>query len=125
MLYEVKTPSEYLDAIDDDWRKEKLMNVRELIKKHGAELEEGIRYKMLSYEHDEKAVFHLNAQQAYVSLYIGNIEKIENSDELLKEFSLGKGCIRIKKTVDISKTKLEEFIKKVIEVWKEGGDTDC
>ena len=125
MLYEVKTPSEYLDAIDDDWRKEKLIKVRELIKKHGAELKEGIRYKMLSYEHDENAIFNLNAQQAYVSLYIGNIEKIENSDELLKEFSLGKGCIRIKKSVDIPKTRLEDFIKKVIEVWKKGGDTDC
>ncbi|MEL6975399.1 MAG: DUF1801 domain-containing protein [Bacteroidota bacterium] len=125
MLYEVKTPSEYLEAIADDWRKHKLMQVRELIMKNGPDLKEGIRYKMLSYEDHEKAVFNLNAQQAYVSLYVGNVEKVENAKELLKPFSLGKGCIRIKKSIDLSETKLEEFIKQVIEIWKEGGNTDC
>ena len=33
MQYEVKTPSEYLEQLENDWRKEKLMQVREMIKK--------------------------------------------------------------------------------------------
>ena len=125
MLYEAETPGEYLNIIDDDWRKEKLIKVRELIKKNAPDLKEGIRYKMLSYEYGDKVVFNLNAQQVYVSLYVGNIDKVENARELLKEFNVGKGCIRIKKSIDLSKSNLEEFIKKTIEVWKKGGNTDC
>ena len=125
MIYEAKTPSEYLEVIDDDWRKEKLIKVRKLIKKNGPDLKEGIRYKMLSYEYGEKVVFNLNVQKSYVSLYVGNVEKVEKAKDLLKEFNIGKGCIRIKKSIDLSKTNLEEFIKKTIDVWEKGGDTDC
>ena len=125
MLYEVKTPREYLDAITDDWRKQKLMQVRDLITKNGPDLKEGISNKMLSYEHNENAVFHLNAQQAYVSLYVGDVKKVENAKELLKPFHVGKGCIRIKKSIDLSETQLEEFIKQVLDIQKEGGNTDC
>ena len=125
MLYEVKTPREYLDAITDDWRKQKLMQVRELITKNGPDLNEGISYKMLSYEQDKNAVFHLNAQHAYDSLYVGDVRKVENAKELLKPFNVGKGCIRIKKSIDLSETQLEEFIKQVLDIQKEGGNTDC
>jgi len=31
----------------------------------------------------------------------------------------------LKKKVEISETQLEEFIKKTIEFWKQGGNTDC
>jgi uncharacterized protein YdhG (YjbR/CyaY superfamily) len=125
MLYQAKTPSEYLKTIDDDWRKEKLMVIREMIQKNEPKLKEGIRYKMLSYEYDGKVVFCLNAQKSYVSLYVGNVEKVANAKELLVGFSVGKGCIRISKRIDLPETKLEEFIKKTLELWKKGGNTDC
>lgn len=125
MLYEAKTPSEYLELLNSDWRKDKLEQVREMIKKHGPYLNEGIEYKMLSYGNKKKNIFHLNVQQAYVSLYVGNIDKIENAQELLKDFSRGKGCIRIKKNVRILESGLEEFIKQTVELWEKGGNTDC
>ena len=125
MQYEAKTPREYLEKLESDWRKDKLEQVRELIKKQGPHLKEGIEYKMLAYGNDEKNIFHLNAQQAYVSLYVGNIDKVENAKELLKDFDRGKGCIRIKKKVSISETGLEEFIKQTVELWEKGGNTDC
>lgn len=80
---------------------------------------------MLCYTFENKSVFHLNAQKAYVCLYVGNINKVVNSKTLLKEFDLGKGCIRIKKNVNISETKLDEFILETINLWKKGGNTDC
>jgi len=125
MQYEAKTPSEYLLNLDNDWRKKKLQTVREIIKKHGPDLIEGIEYKMLSYSNDEKTIFNLNAQRAYVSLYVGTINKVDNAQELLKDFDKGKGCIRIKKKVDIQETGLEEFIRRTIELWEKGGNTDC
>lgn len=125
MQYEAKTPSEYLLNLDNDWRKKKLQTVREIIKKHGPDLIEGIEYKMLSYSNNEKTIFNLNAQRAYVSLYVGTINKVDNAQELLKDFDKGKGCIRIKMKVDIQETGLEEFIRRTIELWKKGGNTDC
>lgn len=96
-----------------------------MIKKHGPDLDEGIQYKMLSYDLNGKSVFNLNAQRAYVSLYVGTINKVKDAQELLKAYDTGKGCIRIKKKVEIQETGLEEFIKRTIELWKKGGDTDC
>ena len=125
MQYEAKTPNEYLEKLESDWRKDKLEQVREMIKKQGPHLNEGIEYKMLSYGNSEKNIFHLNAQRAYVSLYVGNIDKVENAQELLKGFDRGKGCIRIKKKVNISESGLEEFIKQTVELWQKGGNTDC
>ena len=77
MLYDVKTPAEYFEKLEKDWRKAKLIEVREMIKKNGPELNEGIYCKMLSYEYVDKIIFCLNAQQAYVSLYVGNVDKGE------------------------------------------------
>lgn len=125
MQYEAKTPTEYLELLDADWRKDKLEQVRKMIKKQGPHLNEAIEYKMLSYGNGESNIFHLNAQQAYVSLYVGNIDKVENAQELLQGFDRGKGCIRIKKKVNISESRLEAFIKQTIELWEKGGNTDC
>ncbi len=125
MQYDVKSPSEYLEKLENDWRKDKLMEVREMIKNQGPELTEGIQYKMLSYEYADKTVFSLNAQQAYVSLYVGNVDKVEDSRNWLKEFNIGKGCIRIKKSIDLQQSNLEQFIAKTIEIWRKGGETDC
>jgi len=125
MHYKANTPDEYLSDLENDWRKEKLVEVREMVKSNGPELVEGIEYKMLGYGDGEKNIFHLNAQRAYVSLYVGTIDKVENARELLKDFELGKGCIRIKKSQELEKTSLNAFISEVIRHWREGKDTDC
>lgn len=125
MQYQVNSPDAYFDALDKDWRKEKLLHVRDLILKHGSDLNESIEYKMLAYGKNDKNIFHLNAQRAYVSLYVGTINKVEGAEDMLKDFDKGKGCIRIKKSVDIANTGLETFIKKTIELWNSGGNTDC
>jgi len=125
MQYDVKTPGEYFEKLETDWRKVKLEQVREMIKKHGPDLNEGIEYKMLSYGTSGKSIFNLNAQRAYVSLYVGTINKVDDAQELLKDFDTGKVCIRIKKSVEIDETGLEEFIRRTIELRKKGGNTDC
>lgn len=125
MQYSATTPEEYLETIENDWRKEKLLAVRKMIQDNDADLEEGIAYKMLSYGYANQNIFHLNAQSAYVSLYVGDISKVEQAETLLAPFNLGKGCIRIKKRVDLAETQLNEFIKLVIEKNKQGGDTGC
>jgi len=122
MQYDVTSPSEYLNALDEDWRKETLLKIRVMLE---AELEEGIEYKMLSYRLKGRSVFQLNAQRNYVSLYVGTIDKVPGAEELLKGLDRGKGCIRIKKSVVIEETQLSPFIARVIDMNKKGMETGC
>lgn len=125
--YDVSTPVEYLEILEEDWRKEKLLEVRKMILDYAPELDETIRYKMLNFGNKDKDtyVFALNAQKHYVSFYVGSISKVDPKGEMLTEFNLGKGCIRIRKTVHLSETQLEQFIQKTIDLWKKGEDVEC
>lgn len=125
MQYEVTTPSEYIAALDDDWRKEKLQSIRAIIKEKAPDLIEGINYKMLSYADDRGPAFHLNAQMNYVSFYVGDAKKVDPTGELLKGIDVGKGCLRFKKKIVVSDTKIDEFIVRSVELWKAGKDIGC
>ena len=125
MQYNVQTPAEYLDVLEEDWRKEKLLQIREIILDKAHDFKERINYKMLCYTDENGDLFHLNAQKNYVSLYVGDSSKIDTDGTLLKGLNLGKGCIRFKKSVDIDATKIDEFIEKAVGLWKDGIDVGC
>ena len=125
MLYEAKTPEDYLNQLDYDWRYEKLLQVRAIIKEKAPELEETINYKMLGYGVGDAFVFHLNAQKNYVSLYVGNVSKIDPNSAMLKGLNVGKGCIRFTKTKSIEDTRIDEFIACAVNLWREGVETEC
>jgi uncharacterized protein YdhG (YjbR/CyaY superfamily) len=125
MQYDVETPSEYLKALEDDWRKEKLQCLREIILSKEPEIVESIKYLMLSYGDGREDVFGLNAQKHYVSLYVADIKKIDESGELLKGLNVGKGCIRFTKTRSISGSRIDEFIERTLNLWKNNKDTSC
>jgi uncharacterized protein YdhG (YjbR/CyaY superfamily) len=125
MQYDAKNSEEYLELLEDDWRKEKLLAIRQMIFTYAPELEEVIRYKMLNYGKDDNYVFALNAQKHYVSLYVGTIDKIGNAETLLAGYNYGKGCIRVKKSIKIEDTGLEQFIHKTVDMWRAGEDTAC
>lgn len=126
MQYDVKTPTEYMAALDDDWRRIKVEEIREIIQTKAPDLVEGIQYKMLSYgDGQESTVFHLNAQKGYVSFYVGDTAKIDPSGDLLEGINCGKGCLRFKKTLAIGDTRLDEFIEKTVELWRAGVDVSC
>ncbi len=125
MQYDVSSPSEYMKTLDVDWRKEKLQKLRDIILQQDSEIQETINYKMLCFKLNGLELFHLNAQRGYVSLYCGNIKKIDPDGDLLAGLRTGKGCIRFTKTKDISKTRIEDFIKQAVSLLKEGKDIVC
>lgn len=118
MQYNAQTPIEYLDILEEDWRKAKLLQIRTIILGKAYNFKERINYKMLCYSDKSGDLFHLNAQKHYVSLYVGDVEKIDPSGHLLKGLNLGKGCIRFKKSVKIEETRIDEFIEKAIQLWR-------
>ena len=125
MQYDVSSPSEYIKSLDADWRKEKLQELRDIILQQDSAIQETINYKMLCFKLNDSALFHLNAQKGYVSLYCGDTKKIDPEGDLLAGLRIGKGCIRFTKTNDISKTRIEEFIKQAVSLVKEGKDIAC
>ena len=125
MQYDVSSPPEYMQSLDEDWRKEKLQTLRTIILQQDSEIQEIINYKMLCFKLNDSELFHLNAQKNYVSLYCGNTKLIDPSGDLLAGLSLGKGCIRFTKTKKLSKTRIEEFIQRAVSLVKEGKDISC
>jgi uncharacterized protein YdhG (YjbR/CyaY superfamily) len=125
MQYQISTVSEYFKVLENDWRREKLEEIRKIIKKVGPNLRESISYKMLAYEDEKGILFHLNAQKNYVSFYVGDSKKVDPKGELLEGFDCGKGCIRIKKTINVADTKIDEFIKRCLQLRREGRNLDC
>lgn len=125
MQYDVTTPDAYLEALESDWRRDTLLQLREIIRAKAPELVEGIDYKMLSYRDSEGIVFGLNAQKHYVSFYVGNASVIDPDGSLLAGLDHGKGCIRFKKSVAVSKTRIASFIARAAELNRRGVDTGC
>ena len=125
MQYDVATPEEYLDALEPDWRRDKLQSLRGLITARAPDLEEVISHKMLGYRDGRGPVFHLNAQKAYVGFYVGNIAKIDPEGALLNGLNLGKGCIRFKKSNEIDTPNIETFIDRAVDLWRQGADIGC
>lgn len=125
MQYDVQTPGEYLSVLENDWRRDTLLVLRELIRKNAPELSETIKYKMLSYEDDRGPVFGLNAQKGYVSFYVGNVEKVDPAGELLGNLDHGKGCIRFRRSTRIADTRIEAFISRAAAMRRRGADMDC
>lgn len=124
MQYEVGSPEEYLSALTEDWRKKTLLEVRQLIQAYEG-MTEVIEYKMLNYALNGRSAFHLNAQKNYVSLYVGTIDKVPDAERLLEGLDRGKGCIRIKKSVNVANTHLGEFIANVVDLYQKGQEADC
>jgi hypothetical protein len=112
MQYDVATPEEYLRALDQDWRRDTLVALREIIQQSAPELREAIRYKMLSYEDDRGPVFALNAQKGYVSLYVTDAEKVDPTGELLAGLDPGK----------VADTRIDAFITRAVAVRRQGPD---
>lgn len=125
MFHDATTPRNYLSKLPDDWRKRTLMQLRALVLQHGPDLRESIHYKMLGYGAGDRFVFHLNAQKSYVSLYAGDVRKVDPEGELISGLDVGKGCIRFKKTTSVPETRIDAFISRAIARWKAGHDDGC
>lgn len=120
MQYDVKTPAEYLAVLAPDWRREKLLEIRKLIRRHAPELKESVKYGLLCYGDGEPGSFCLNAQKNSVNFYVNNIKKIDPDGTMLAGFDTGKSCIRIRKSTVIAKTRFPEFVARTCEMSCQG-----
>lgn len=125
MQSDAKSPKEYLDALEDDWRRETLLKIRSMLFDTAPGISEYMEYGMLGYAIDDKPLGNLNAQKGYVSFYVGNIDKIDPNRSMLAGLNCGKGCIRFSKTKGPDSANFDTFVKKAIELATAGEDLSC
>ncbi len=100
MIYEAKTPEEYLAVLSDDWRKEKLLAIRDYFLSIDG-VTEGMQYKMLAYRRGDDPVAIMNAQKGYVSVHMDELGALDPDGALLKGYNHGKSCVRLRKSDDL------------------------
>ncbi len=125
MQYDVDTAEQYLVQLTSDWRKDKLLALRQELYNLAPEIEECINYKMLCYRLSKHVVCHLNVQKNTVSLYVGDISKVDPSGELLRNYNVGKGCVRLTKTKSIESANFKQFLSEMIKLARQGVDLSC
>ena len=122
--YVATTPQEYLNQLDLDWRRDRLLELREAIRRAAPDWEEVIHYRMLGYGPPQDPVLHLNAQKHFVGLYVGDIDKVDPDGSLLGDMNRGKGCLRFKQRDAVS-SEIERFLERYVAMKRAGADLDC
>ena len=125
MLYNAQSPSDYIDQLEDDWRRSTLMELRAIVMASSPLIEERIHYKMLGYGRGDSHVFHLNAQRRYVSLYVGDISKIDPTGAMVADLNTGKGCIRFTESKCVGESRIDEFVSRAVKLWLADNDIEC
>ena len=96
MQYDARTPDEYLAMQEDDWRKERLLLIRDAFFAIPG-IEEGIGHGMLRYSRNGDVFAHLNTQKGYVGVYLGVLDKLDPGGKIRGGMSCGKTCLRVRK----------------------------
>lgn len=124
VIHAADSPSEYLAVIEDDWRREKLFALREVIFDVAPDWPEVIHYKMLGYGPEGDPTMHVNVQKARVCLYVGDIAKVDPSGELLAGMDMGKGCVRFRRKDDVGGN-VRVFLERYVAMKRDGVDVGC
>jgi hypothetical protein len=125
----VKTPAEYIAAVDDE-RRPDIAALDALIRKHAPTLEPVIMDGMLGYgpfhyrypsgREGGACKLSIAANASYISLYCSAADDqgyvVERYVERLPKASIGKSCVRFKKLADLDEAELGALIEETAEM---------
>jgi hypothetical protein len=119
----VKSPAEYLAAVDDE-RRPDIAALDALIRKHAPNLEPVIMNGMLGYgpfhyryasgREGDACRLSIASNKSYISLYCSAADEgyvAERYVDRLPKASIGKSCVRFKKLADLDQKALVALIK--------------
>ena len=113
MQYDATTPEAYLGLLENDWRRERLVAIRDVFLGLKG-IEEGIGHGMLQYRRNGEVFAYLNAQKGYVGVYLGDLERIDPGAAIRGTMNCGKSCVRVRKRDDLGV--VEELIGRKAEM---------
>lgn len=115
MKIEAETVEEYWANVPDDWRRERMLAIREMILELAPDAQETLGWGMLRYALDQtedRIICHLNAQSRYVGLYLGDVAHLDPEGEITEGMDVGKGCVRVRKGEEIEK--IRELVERKV-----------
>jgi uncharacterized protein YdhG (YjbR/CyaY superfamily) len=129
---DAKTPEEYISMIDEP-RQTEIKKLHEFIQKAVPDLKPYIIYGMIGYgkyhykyksgREGDWCIIALASQKNYISVYVcsidGDMYVAEKNKDKLGKVSVGKSCIRFKKTEDVNMKELEHVIKEGAKLMKD------
>lgn len=119
------TPEAYIEAIEDERRRNEIRRLHELIRSTAPHLEPSAEptgigygtyhYKYASGREGDAARIALSSRKQYISLYVsatvGDKYLPETYVDRLPKADIGKVCVRIKRLTDVDESVLEELIR--------------
>ena len=127
-----KSPADYISQIDEP-RKAEIVKLDKFIRKTLPKLERKMYHNIIGYgkmQYRTKAgvegdwfLVGLASQKHYISVYVSGVEDdkylAEKSKKIFPKASIGKSCIRFKKTEDIDMKELGKLFKKAKKLQRE------
>ena len=104
MIHEAANSEEFLSVIEDDWRKERLLEIRDIFLAV-PKVQEAMQYKMLHYSVGAASLGLLNAQKGYVAIYMDDLAALDPDGTLRVGLVCGKSCVRVKKRTDMERVR--------------------
>ncbi len=99
---------EYIASLPDN-RKQRMIEIREIIRKNFPEVTESMKYKMPTFEYSGNWVAAAS-QKHYLSIYFCQESLIMNIKQAFPKLSYGKACVRLKDKDIFPRDELEASI---------------
>ena len=125
MLHDSRDPQAYMDSLEEDWRKHLISFVADWIKDNVQDATPFMQYKMLAFgdavqtDEETDSIFCINAQRNYVSLYVGNIQRVDPDGTITAPFDCGKSCVRIKKSKRDETDHIKRLLSAAVNDWRQ------
>lgn len=103
---------EYIESLPEK-RKERILQIRNLILSLYPEIEENMKYRMPTYTTSTGWV-SVASQKSYISLYTCNASHIKRFKERYPEIKTGKGCINFRDNDSFPLEEIGEVLKKAV-----------
>jgi uncharacterized protein YdhG (YjbR/CyaY superfamily) len=120
MTSRATTISEYLEELPAD-RRAALSELRALIHRIAPKTVEAMKYGLPSFGE----LCALASQKNYMALYVCESDIVKAHLAQLGKVSCGKGCIRFKRLTDLNLRAVENLLREIVKLRKQGVGPSC
>jgi uncharacterized protein YdhG (YjbR/CyaY superfamily) len=120
MQSKATTIDEYLEELPSE-RRTALSEVRALIHRVAPKTVEAMQYGLPSFGD----LCALASQKNYMALYVCESELVKSHLAALGKVSCGKGCIRFKRLGDVNLSAVENLLRDILKLRKQGIGPSC
>ncbi|WP_100658569.1 hypothetical protein [Alteromonas flava] len=123
MQHDIANAQAFMTSLTVEWQNALINDVINYVTELDSSIECFIQYKMLAVGYanssaENQSMCCINAQKNYVSLYVGNVNRVDPTGELSEHFDCGQACVRIRKRRAHERTKVYALLDAVYRDWR-------